>query len=530
VATEAIAEPRTPKLTLNPHPSQPGHVYLVGAGPGDPGLITWRGVQCLRRADAVLFDYLANPSLLAHAPAAAERICLGRHGRERIWSQDEINERLVRLAREGKCVVRLKAGDPAVFSRLSEEVAALEAAGIAYEIVPGITAALAAGSYAGIPLTERGRASAVAFVTGHEQGDKDIPQIDFSALAAFPGTLVVYMGVTTAGEWTRALIDAGKPAETPAAIVRRCTWPDQQTIRCTLGTIAERITQAHVRPPVISIIGEVAAAAQLKSWFIERPLFGQRVLITRPRHQAGRMWDLLSELGAQCLLQPAIEIETLADWSAVDAAIERLADFDWLVFSSANGVEHLLGRLLNTGRDVRALGPVKIAAIGPATAEALRQFHVQADLTPDEYRAEALAEALVEAAAQHTTKPRFLLVRASRGREVLAETLTAAGCSVKQIVTYSSVDVATPDPEIAALLRQGRIDWITVTSSAIARSLVRLFGEDLRRAKLASISPITTDTLRELGYEPAAEAREYTMEGVVEAIRVALLAASSGTR
>jgi uroporphyrinogen III methyltransferase / synthase len=504
--------------TLNLEPKPTGRVYLVGAGPGDPGLITWRGVQCLRRADVVLFDYLANAALLSHAPVAAERICLGRHGRERIWSQDEINKELVAHARQGKCVVRLKGGDPAVFARVSEEVAALEVAGIDYEVVPGITAALAAGSYAGIPLTERGRASAVAFVTGHEQGDKDLPAIDFAAVAAFPGTLVVYMGVTTAQEWTRALIDAGKPAETPAAIVRRCTWPDQQTIHCTLGEVAKWIAGGHLRPPVVTIIGDVATAADSKTWFTERPLFGQCVLITRPHRQAGRLWDLLGETGAYCLVQPAIEIEPPADWSPVDGALARLANFDWLVFSSANGVEHFLGRLLATGRDLRTLGSIKIAAIGPATADALQQFYLHADLTPNEFRAESLAEALVDAAGQTAGSPRLLLVRASRGREILADTLITAGCAVEQVVAYRSIDVEAPDPEIAAALKDGRIDWITVTSSAIARSLARLFGDDLRRVKLASISPITSATLRELGHEPAAEAREYTMDGVVEAI------------
>jgi len=259
-------------------------------------------------------------------------------------------------------------------------------------------------------------------------------------------------------------------------------------------------------------------------------LFGQRVLITRPQRQTGRLWDLLSEQGAYCLLQPAIEIEPPADWLAVDAALARLAEFDWLVFSSANGVEYFLGRLLDTGRDLRALGSIKIAAIGPATSEALRQSRLRADLTPDEFRAESLAEALIEAAGKNASTPRLLIVRASRGREVLAETLSAVGCTVEQVVAYRSLDVETPDSEVAALLKQGRIDWITVTSSAIARSLVHLFGDDLRRAKLASISPITTVTLRDLGHEPAAEAREYTMDGVVAAIRVALLAASSGTR
>jgi uroporphyrinogen III methyltransferase/synthase len=481
-------------------------------------LITWRGAQCLARADAVLYDYLANPTLLAHAPATAEQVCLGRHGRERIWSQEEINERLVQLARQGKCVVRLKGGDPALFGRLSEEVAALEAAGVEYEIVPGITAAFAAGSYAGIPLTERGVASAVAIVTGHEQEEKELTAVDFNGLAAFPGTLVVYMGVTTAAEWTRALINAGKPADTPAAIVRRCTWPDQQIIRCTLGTVAKRIAQAKFRPPVVTIVGEVAAAARAKSWFTDRPLFGRRVLVTRPRHQAGKLWNLLCEAGAYPLVQPAIEIGPPDTWAAVDAALARLGEFDWLVFSSANGAEYFLGRIFETGRDLRTLGAVKIAAIGPATAEALRAFHLNADLTPDEFRAESLAEALIDRARSNAVAPRVMLVRASRGREALAEKLSAAGCAVEQVVAYRSVDVEAPDPEIASLVLQGHMDWITVTSSAIARSLVRLFGDDLRRAKLASISPITSATLGELGHEPAAEAREYTMEGVVEAI------------
>ncbi len=496
-----------------------GRVYLVGAGPGDPGLITWRGVQCLGRADVVLYDYLTNSILLAHAPPDAERISLGRHGRERLWSQLEISARLVELARQGKCVVRLKGGDPAIFARLSEEVEALEAAGVPYEIVPGITAALAAASYAGIPLTHRDLASAVAFVTGHEQDDKVSPAIDFAALAAFPGTLVVYMGTTTAGEWSKALINAGKSPDTPAAIVRRCTWPDQQTIRCTLETIGERIAEDRLRPPVVVIVGNVAEAAHSESWFTRRPLFGKRIVITRPRQQAEKLWELLSELGAQCFVQPAIEIGPPDDWTGVDAAIARLTDFDWLVFSSVNGVEFFLDRLLSTDRDVRSLGGLKVAGIGPGTAEALRHYGLKTDLTPPTYRAESLAEALVAASNSSTRHLRFLLIRASRGREILAETLVGAGAAVEQIVVYKSVDVLSPEPEIAALLKQGQIDWITVTSSAIARSLARLFGDDLRRAKLASISPVTSATLRNLGFEPAAEASQYTMDGVAEAVR-----------
>ncbi len=531
-----------------PDSPQPGTVYLVGAGPGDPGLITMRGVQCLRRADVVLYDYLANPQLLAYCRPDAEKISLGKHGRGRIWSQEEINEALVRLARDGKTVVRLKSGDPVVFARGVEEIEALTAAGIPFEVVPGITAALAAGSCAGIPLTHRELASAVALVTGHEDGGKEGPPLDYAALATFPGTLVFYMGVTTAAHWSAALLAAGKPRETPVAVIRLVSFPDQKVWQTTLGNVAQFVAETKLRPPVIFVVGEVASLAPTLSWFDKRPLFGQSVLVTRPNVVRRSKWSTrsasgqndaddrlnssLSELGAEVLYQPAIDIRPPEDWTAVDATLARLDEFDWLVFSSTNGVDGLLGRLLDVGRsfradqdgpegpsysacrDLRALGRVKIAAIGSGTAHRLAEYHLRADLVPDEFRAEALAEAL----ASDAQGKRFLLARASRGREVLAETLTKADGIVEQVVVYQSIDVETPDPEIAARLKAGKIDWITVTSSAIARSLAKLFGDDLRRSKLASISPITSATLRELGYEPATEAKEYTMDGVVAAI------------
>jgi uroporphyrinogen III methyltransferase/synthase len=483
-------------------------------------LLTLRGAECLQTADVVLYDYLANPALLRHARSDARLICAGKHGRDRIITQDEINRLLIQFSREGQTVVRLKGGDPAIFARVSEEAAALSAAGIRYEIVPGITAALAAGSYAGIPLTERSIASAVAFITGHEQDDKHIPPLDFDALARFPGTLVFYMGVTTALEWTNALIAAGKPAKTPAAIVRRCTWPDQRIILCTLGDVASRIAADQLRPPIITIVGDVVSHAEVRNWFTARPLFGQRVLVTRPRHQAADLVAPLEQLGAQCYVQPAIEIRPPTDWADVDRAIAGLPDFDWLVFSSSNGVEYFLDRLFNQGYGTRSLTHVRIAAIGAATAEALSRYHLRADLIPDEFRAESLAETLVTAAREQK-KARFLLIRASRGREVLAESLAAAGFTVHQVVAYHSVDVEAADPDIAALLSAGKFDWVTVTSSAIARSLAKLFGNDLRRAKLASISPVTSATLRELGFEPAVEGKEFTMLGVVAAIAAA---------
>ena len=502
-------------MPVNPQ-NATGRVYLVGAGPGAPGLITLRGVECLGRADVVLYDYLVNPRILRHAPLQVERVCLGRHGRDRIVPQTEINARMVAEARAGRTVVRLKGGDPAVFGRAAEEVAALREAGIPFEIVPGITAALAAGSHAGIAVTHRDLASAVALVTGHQQDEEPATDLDYASLASFPGTLVFYMGMTTAEKWTHALIAAGRTADTPAAIIRRCTWPDQETIHCTLGTVAEEVARRHLRPPAIVIVGEVAQSRGL-SWFEERPLFGQTVLVTRPGEQGIEMADRLSELGATTLLQPAIRIEEPADWGPVDAALARLADFDWLVFSSANGVRFLMERLLSRHGDLRALGHIHLAAIGPRTAEALATYHLKADAAPPEdFRAEGLAAELVGVAPGR----RFLLARASRGRELLAEALTMAGGHVTQVVVYASRDVESPEREIAEALEAGRIDWITVTSSAIARSLAQLFGEKLKQARLASISPITSAAIRELGHSPAVEAKSFTTEGLIRAIEL----------
>jgi uroporphyrinogen III methyltransferase/synthase len=494
-------------------------VYLVGAGPGDHRLLTLRGVECLGRADIVLYDYLVNPRLLEHARPGAELVCLGRHGHGRLLSQDEVNARIVRDAQAGKVVVRLKAGDPVIFARAAEEVRAVIDAGLTLEIVPGVTAAMAAGSHAGISLTDRRSASAVALVTGHEDGEKGEPALDYAALASFPGTLVFYMGVTTASTWSEALVAAGKPASTPVAVVRRCSWPDQQTIHATLGTVAQTIAERRLRPPAICIVGEVACWDSTTAWFASRPLSGRRIVVTRPIEQADGLRSSLEELGAEVFVQPAIRIEPPENWSALDATLARLESFDWIVFSSANGVRALLDRLCSGPGDLRRLAGARLAAIGSGTAAALADYRLKADLLPEEFRAEALAEVLIGQSGQ-----RLLLVRASRGREVLAERLSAAGREVEQVVAYCSTDVDEPEPSVVAALEAGRIDFITVTSSAIARSLARLLGPLLARTKLVSISPITSATLRELGYPPAAEATAYTMDGVVDAI----LAVSGG--
>ncbi|HEY1600253.1 MAG TPA: uroporphyrinogen-III C-methyltransferase [Pirellulales bacterium] len=490
-----------------------GKVYLVGAGPGDPGLLTLRGAECLRRADLVLYDYLVNPHVLVHASRDAALECLGRHGHGRIMSQDEVNQRMISAAQAGQTVVRLKGGDPLIFARATEECAALTAAGVSFEIVPGITVALAAASYAGVPLTSRDVASAVALVTGHENDDKQQPALDYTALATFPGTLVFYMGITKVESWSGALVRGGKSPQTPVAVVRRCSWPDQSTIRTTLGEVAAVIHDQKVRPPVITIVGDVAAAEPVAEWFTERPLFRQQIMVTRPEAQADTLCARLIELGADVIVQPAIQITPPADWAPVDAALARMPDYQWLVFSSANGVKHLLDHVLAHG-DVRQLAGVNLAAIGPATAAELARYSLRAQLVPPAYRAEELAQSL----ADRVRGQRVLLARASRGREVLAEQLRTAGAIVDQVVVYESRDIVQPDMHVREALAAGQVGWVTVTSSAIAKSLAAMFGPDLRRARLASISPITSQTLRELGFQVAAEARQFTTEGLIEAI------------
>ncbi len=496
-------------------------VYLVGAGPGDPGLLTVRGAECLRLADVVLYDYLASPDLLTLARTGAELVCLGRHGYGRLMSPTEITDEMIRHALQGQTVVRLKGGDPAIFARLAEELAGLESVGVPYEIVPGITAAQAASSHAGIPLTQRDEASCVAFVTGQEKHGKPAADpLDYAALATFPGTLVFYMGMTTAGDWSRALIAHGKPPATATAIVRKCSLPSQETHFTTLGEVGELVHTNHLRPPAVAIVGDVAKARDRSNWFTSRPLFGRTVLVTRPEHQSDDLAARLRNLGANVLCQSAIEICPPSDWAEVDGVIERLAAFDWLVFSSSNGVEYFLGRVLTRGHDMRLLGDVRLAAIGPATVAALAQFHLKADLQPDTYRAEALAEAL----SPHVRGKRVLLARASRGREVLAEMLKAAAATVEQVVVYESRDVRTPNEEVAQALADGRIDYTTVTSSAIARSLIQLFGDELHKTRLAAISPLTASVLSEHSFSPTIVAETYTTDGLIAAI----LAAETG--
>lgn len=497
----------------------PGKVYLVGAGPGDPGLITLKGHQCLTRADLVLYDGLVNPLLLRHTQAEAVRTCRSESAEGRLLVQREINDRLIAAAREGKCVVRLKGGDPFIFGRGGEEAAALAAAGIPFEVVPGVTAAVAASAYAGVSLTHRDFASCVAFVTGHEDPQKSSSTLDYRALAAFPGTLVFYMGLHRLPAIAESLIRAGKSAGTPAAVICRGTTPAQRTVVATLGEVSTAAERAQLHAPSIIVVGECVRQRETIGWFENKPLFGRRIGITRPADQAGSVIERLFELGAQPVLLPLIEILPPESWDEVDRVLERIARFDWIVFTSVNGVRSLLGRLWETGGDARRLGSARLAAIGEGTAQALAEFHLRADLVPDSYRAEALAAALIP----HVAGRKVLWARASRGRDVLPNELRAAGAELEEVVVYRNVDVERLDVAATTALEPGELDWIGLSSPSIARALARLLppGAKSRLStslRLASISPVTTAAAADAGLPIAAEAAVYTWEGIVQAI------------
>jgi len=494
-------------------------VFLVGAGPGHPGLLTLRAVECLNEADLVLYDRLVPARFLDFAPASAQRTCVTELADRHVERCSLVHDTMIAAAREGKRVVRLKGGDPFVFGRGGEEADALRQAGIPYEVVPGVTSGLAAAACAGIPLTHRDHASAVALVTGHENPAKPESAIDWAVLARFPGTLVVYMGIAHLAQIIQTLLEHGKPADTPAAVVQWATTGDQRTVEAPLCDLAGAVQRAGLAAPAIVLMGPVVGLRPRLAWFEHRPLFGRRVLLTRPRHQADDLARRLEQLGAVTFNLPVVDIRAPVDWAPVDRGLANLGRYGWLVFTSANGVHALIRRLRQTGRDLRALGSVRLAAIGPATADALRSYHLEPDIIPAEYRSEALAAALRERACGQ----RVLLARADRGRDVLREEL-AAVAEVDQVAVYSQVDVVGPDPHLLDCLRRGEIDYVTLTSSNIARAFVRALDAPCRarietgKVQLVSISPVTSAAVRELGLPVAADAAEYTAAGVAEAL------------
>ena len=499
-----------------------GKVYLVGGGPGDPGLISLRGVECLKLADEVLYDGLVNPLLLRHANAHCERTCRTDGPSGRVLKQDEINQRLVDSALAGKTVVRLKGGDPFIFGRGSEEAACLRKHGIEYEIVPGITAATAAGEYAGFSLTHRESASMVTFVTGHEAPDKAGSALNYAQLAASPGTLVFYMGLDNLPRIAQSLLGNGKRADTPTAVISRATTPHQRTIVAPLNEISGAVSQAQLHAPSLIIVGDCVAQRDELKWFEDKPLFGQKIGITRPTGQAEPQIQRAFELGAQPVLLPAIKIEPIEDWSEVDATLQRLNKFDWLVFTSVNGVQAFFDRLWETGGDARQIFGMKIATIGTSTAEALAKYHLRADLVPDEFRAEALAKVM----APHVAGQNVLWARASRGREVLPQELTKAGATVTELVVYQNLDAESFSDVALTALEDSQLDWIGLSSPSIARRIADLLPNSARdqlgkTLRIASISPVTSAAAKETGLPIHAEATTYTWDGIFEAIESA---------
>lgn len=483
-------------------------VYLVGAGPGDPGLITVKGRKILERADSILYDHLASERLLDLAPARAERVYVGKKRAVHEATQEEITAMLIERARRGETVVRLKGGDPFIFGRGGEEVEALTAAGIPFEIVPGVTTALGLAAYSGVPLTHREHTSAVTFVTGHS-----VAAIDWSKVGASE-TIVLFMGLMNFPEIARELIAHGRPATTPAMAVRWATRPDQVTIVGTLADLAARIEAAGMKPPATIVIGEVVSLRERFNWFEKLPLFGQKIVITRDRRQSSLLAEPLEALGAQTLFVPVIEIADAAEASSLEKAIQNLASYDWLIFTSVNGVRHFMEALDRSPSDLRDL-KAKLCAIGPATRAAVEALHLRVDVMPEEYVAESLIAALAE---EDLKGKRVLLPRAAVARDLVPDTLRERGAVVDVVEAYRTIipaDAAARAKE--ALVRNP--DWITFTSSSTVTNLLKVTGrEALAGIKIASIGPVTSATARAAGLIVDVEANPHTIEGLVDAL------------
>jgi uroporphyrinogen III methyltransferase/synthase len=482
-------------------------VVFVGAGPGAADLLTRRAVDRLSRAEVVVHDQLVHPEVLALVPASADRICVDRRDGTDIDPGRTTGELLVTLAHAGRHVVRLKGGDPTVFARLAEEIEPVRQAGLAVEIVPGITAALAAAAVAGVPLTSRDAASSLTFVTGHPARGKSEP-CDLTDLAAVPGTIVVYMGVEQIASWSQRLMDAGRSGDTPVTLVSRCGWPDQRVASTTLATCAGDADRQGWRSPAVLLVGAAVVAPARGA------LASQLVIVTRPAGQEGEVAALVRAAGGECLHVPVIRIAPPPDVGPIDAAMHQLGTYDWIVFTSTNGVRGFFDRMRAARLDGRALGTARLASIGPATQRSLEAAGYVCDVTAASFRSEGLADAL----ADQPSGTRFLLVRAARGRDVLRQSLEAAGHVVKEVTAYESVPVEDVDEPTRHVLDAVSSPWLTVTSGAIAEASVRLFAPWIRSWRIASLSPVTSATIRRFGLEPTVEAQEPTSESLVAAI------------
>jgi uroporphyrinogen III methyltransferase/synthase len=495
-----------------------GKVCLIGAGPGDPGLITVKGRERLERADVIVYDRLLDERLLALARQDAEKIYVGKASSEHTLPQAEINALLVEKAREGKNVARLKGGDPFVFGRGGEEAEQLVRNQIAFEVVPGVTSAIAVPAYAGIPVTHRALASSFAVVTGHEDPAKADSSINWEKLATATDTLIFLMGMQNLPEIVARLVEHGRPVATPVAIVKEGTRPQQQTVVGTLSDIVSRVRQAALTPPAIVVVGEVVQLRETVRWFDNRPLFGKRILVTRATQQASTLSKLLAERGALPVELPAIAIQPIPENKELEQAILSLAEYQWMVFTSVNGVSAVFDQLRALKLDGRALSGLKIAAIGPATAKALEARGIIADACPDVYTTEGLVAGFQ---SRNVAGRRFLLPRTDIADVELAKGLAGLGAVVREIAVYRTLPDVAAIRKAKEMLLSNQLDVVTFTSSSTVTNLMTAFGDDgvpLRTVKIACIGPKTAETALKAGLKPDIVATEHTVPGLVDAI------------
>src|SRR3990167_5762101 len=497
-----------------------GMVYLIGAGPGAPGLITLKAIECIKEADVVVYDYLANKRFLEYAGKRAEIIYVGKQGGAHTLPQDEINKLIIKKAQKGKIIARLKGGDPFIFGRGGEEAEEIVGAGIAYEVVPGVTAGVAAAAYAGIPLTHRDFTTTVAFITGHEDPAKEDSNIYWDKISTGIGTLVFYMGIGNLEPNMKKLIENGRSPDTPVALIRWGTTSAQETVVGTIADIAEKARAANLKAPAITVVGGVVSLRDKLRWFDKRPLFGKRVIVTRSREQASDFSALLEKYGAEPIEFPTIETVAPKDWKEIDRAIKNLPKYDWAIFTSVNGVKYFVERLKKHGKDIRELKGINICAIGPATAKAIEDLGIRVDLVPKEYRAEAIIEGLGK---NKKKGRRFLLPRALKAREVLPEEIKRLGCKVDVVSAYRTIKPKEKTDGMRKMLQQKEIDVITFTSSSTVENFVSMFqkGEApglLEGITVACIGPITKDTASVLVIKTDIMPEKYTIPALTDAI------------
>ena len=501
-----------------------GKVYLVGAGPGDPGLITLRGKYLLERAEVLVYDYLASPKLLKYVPKDAKLIYAGKKGgTKHTHTQEEINQLLVDWALAGKTVVRLKGGDPFIFGRGGEELEELVKAGVPFEVVPGVTSATAAATYAGIPITHRGYTASVAFITGHEEPGKENSNIDWSKLATGAGTLVIYMGIKNLSIIVDNLTKNGRDPKTPVAVVRWASTPEQHTVVATLETIVSRVEEEAIKPPALIIVGEVVALRDTLDWFEKRPLFGKRIVVTRTREQASELVVALEGHGAECLEYATIQMDPVDSYAILDEELERLHEYHWILFSSINAVQYFFERLYAKGLDARDLKGPDVAAVGRATADFLLHYGIVADLIPAVYTAEGLAESLLDFGVEGRN---ILIPRAAKAREFLPETLRGAGAQVTVAPVYQNVPPTGCKDGLRAELESGKVDMITFTSSSTVTHFLAMLDaasqEELKAllhgVKIAAIGPVTAKTITDNGLSVDVQPGTFTIPELVNAV------------